>query len=102
MCNISLSILNLKLFNTFCSSSEIVQSFGFNTNKMRLGINQIFIKMQTFEDFLDFLHKSPANEQQRNLWHFICNSQKCDIIEHEELLQIALKLFNFVSNENEE
>merc|ERR1712228_115781 len=74
MCNISASILNLKLFDTF-SHSDMVQSIGFNTNKMRLGINQIFIKMQTFEDFLDFLHKSPANEQQRNLWHFICNSQ---------------------------
>eukprot|EP00483_Globobulimina_turgida_P004122 UN04130 len=98
ICMISEDILNLKLFDTF-SSSNIIQSsikqLGFDTNKMRLGINQIYIKLQTYDDYIDFLKQSPCSEEGQNLWHFLYNQKKCDVIQHREYLQIAHELYKY-------
>jgi len=108
ICRISLSILNLKLFDTFINSNIIqnsIQSIGFDTTKMRLGINQIYIKLQTYEDYMQFLKESPNEEngaEEHKLWHFVDNHQKCEMIEHREYLQIAHNLYNYITNNQDD
>lgn len=93
---ISESILNLKLFDTF-DNSPIIQSsmksvgFDVDKTKSRLGINQIYIKLQTYQDYMDFLKNN-------NLWQHTNNAQKCDILQHREFLQIAHNLYDYFTN----
>ena len=105
ICNINEKILNLKLFDFFFNSNIIqstIQQIGFNTKKIKLGINQIYIKLQTYQDFILFLKNSPSNTQNNNLWKVINNQQKCDIIQHREYLKIIYNLFNYITNNQDE
>eukprot|EP01084_Bolivina_argentea_P031421 58160_1 len=102
---LSESILDLKLFDTFRASDVIqscIQSVGFNTNKMRLGMSQMDIKVQTYEDYMRFLHESPSSDVDANLWCFIHSAQKCDMMEHREYLEIARHLYNYCTNSADE
>jgi len=101
---ISESILNLKLFDTFSSNKMVQQSsmMGFSTTKMRLGMTQIATKLFTFEDFMTFLKESPSKSGDNNLWRNIRGSAKCEILEHREYLEIAQKVFKYITNSEDD